>query len=321
MIFADKLIRLRKKEGWSQEELAEKLNVSRQSVSKWESAASVPELDKILTLSRLFGVSTDYLLKDDQEDVEYSNESDSTLRRVSITEANEYMEHKAKSGKTIGLGVLMCIISPVTLIALTSVSELSGALSEAVAVGIGLGILLLLVAGAVALFITTGIKGERFRYIEEEDFEPSYGVEGLAEEKLRAFSQTYTISLVSGVCLCILAVIPLIVVSLFDDFGGWVLACVCLLLVLVAVAVYLIIWSSSVKESFKAILQQDEYGPGKKERAKTESNIGGIYWPVITVAYLALSFITKRWELTWIIWPAAGVLYGVVSSIVNSIKR
>lgn len=54
MILADKIIRLRKKNGWSQEELAERLKVSRQSVSKWEGAQSVPDLDKILQLSKIF---------------------------------------------------------------------------------------------------------------------------------------------------------------------------------------------------------------------------------------------------------------------------
>ena len=67
MIFADKLIALRKKAGWSQEELAQQLNVSRQSVSKWEGAQSVPALDKIVQLSRIFGVSTDYLLLENGE--------------------------------------------------------------------------------------------------------------------------------------------------------------------------------------------------------------------------------------------------------------
>ena len=61
MIFADKLILLRKKAGWSQEELAEQMNVTRQSVSKWEGAQSVPDLDKMIRLSELFGVSTVYL--------------------------------------------------------------------------------------------------------------------------------------------------------------------------------------------------------------------------------------------------------------------
>ena len=62
MILADKIITLRKKAGWSQEELAQKLDVSRQSVSKWESAQSMPDIDKILQLSSLFSVTTDCLL-------------------------------------------------------------------------------------------------------------------------------------------------------------------------------------------------------------------------------------------------------------------
>ena len=88
MTFSDKLIALRKKEGWSQEELAEKLNVTRQSVSKWEGAQSVPDIDKILQLSRLFGVTTDYLLKDDATEPEYTeNDTSSLPRRKALTAA------------------------------------------------------------------------------------------------------------------------------------------------------------------------------------------------------------------------------------------
>ena len=66
MILADRIVELRKKKGWSQEELAEAAGVTRQSVSKWESAQSVPDLDKILKLAEIFGVTTDYLLKDEK---------------------------------------------------------------------------------------------------------------------------------------------------------------------------------------------------------------------------------------------------------------
>ena len=62
MILADKIIEERKKNGWSQEELANKLGVSRQAVSKWESSGSIPDLQRILQMSELFGVTTDYLL-------------------------------------------------------------------------------------------------------------------------------------------------------------------------------------------------------------------------------------------------------------------
>mgnify|MGYP003314378875 CR=1 FL=1 len=70
MILADKIINERKKLGWSQEELAEKLDVSRQSVSKWESAQSAPDLNRVLKMAEIFGVSTDYLLKDEVENQE-----------------------------------------------------------------------------------------------------------------------------------------------------------------------------------------------------------------------------------------------------------
>mgnify|MGYP003624004059 CR=1 FL=1 len=67
MTFAMKLQTLRKKNGYSQEYLAEQCGVSRQAVSKWESDLAYPETDKIIYLSQLLGVSTDYLVKDDAE--------------------------------------------------------------------------------------------------------------------------------------------------------------------------------------------------------------------------------------------------------------
>ena len=95
MIFADKLIALRKQHGLSQEQLAEKLNVSRQSVSKWEGAQSIPDINKIIQLSQIFGVSTDYLLKDELENEkdEYieTGEKSEELKYVSMEDANEFL--------------------------------------------------------------------------------------------------------------------------------------------------------------------------------------------------------------------------------------
>ena len=92
MILADKLILLRKRAGWSQEELAQQLDVSRQAVSKWEGAQSIPDIHKILQLSQLFGVSTDYLLRDELEEPEGGTPpaavpDEPGLRRVSMEEA------------------------------------------------------------------------------------------------------------------------------------------------------------------------------------------------------------------------------------------
>ena len=113
MIFADKLITLRKKAGWSQEELAEKLGVTRQSVSKWEGAQSVPDIDKILQLARLFGVTTDYLLKEEQDEPEYTAEDDTpALRKVTLAQANDCLAKAQANAPKMALATALCIAKP-----------------------------------------------------------------------------------------------------------------------------------------------------------------------------------------------------------------
>lgn len=92
MLLADKIVTLRKRAGWSQEELAAQLGVSRQSVSKWEGAQSVPDMQKVVQMSRLFGVTIDYLLKEELGEPEPAPaESDAPLRCVPMEQAADYL--------------------------------------------------------------------------------------------------------------------------------------------------------------------------------------------------------------------------------------
>ena len=123
MILADKIISLRKKAGWSQEELAEQLGVTRQSVSKWEGAQSVPDMDKVVQMSRLFGVTTDFLLKDEiEEQAAVPAEEKSILRRVTMEQAADYLARRKAAAPKVALAVLLCVISPVTLLLLSAMS-------------------------------------------------------------------------------------------------------------------------------------------------------------------------------------------------------
>ena len=67
MKLSDKLIELRKEKNWSQEDFAEKLDVSRQAISRWENGTALPDAQNILRISKLFNVSADYLLNDEYE--------------------------------------------------------------------------------------------------------------------------------------------------------------------------------------------------------------------------------------------------------------
>ena len=310
MILADKIIKLRKKNGWSQEELAEKMNVSRQAVSKWESAQTVPDLEKILQLGNLFGVSTDYLLKDEMEDEEFiETPSDVTVRRITVEDANRYLEERGRASWKIALATFLCILSPVALIYLGAASDAPNAwISEAMATTVGLGVLFLFVLCAVPLYIYCGFKNQPFEFLEKnEPFELSYGVKGIVTERQKAFRNTYVFSNIIATCLCIVSPLPLILTSfLGDDMLS--VAMLALLLLLVGIAVSLFIIVGVRQAAMQKLLCEGEYSVKNKMREEIES----VYWGLVVAIYLLVSYLTHAWHVTWVIFPLAGALSSVV---------
>ena len=118
MILAEKITNLRKQMNLSQEQLAEKLNVSRQSVSKWESAQSMPDTGKIIQLAEIFGVTTDYLLREDLGEVEVFlfPSDESLLRHVSMEEANEFLEKNEQKASAVSTAVALFVLSVVPIL-------------------------------------------------------------------------------------------------------------------------------------------------------------------------------------------------------------
>lgn len=320
MIFADKLINLRKKAGMSQEELADKLGVSRQSVSKWEGAQSIPDISKVIELSNIFGVSTDYLLKDELEFEDNTPVEDVKERKaVSIEEVNEYLEIIDKTRKMNALGVLLCITSPVVLLFLLMFYNLYS-FDERLAVGLGIILLILQVAIAIALFIISGFKMKKFEFLNTDIFETKYGVTGLVKEKKNQYSQTHITMNVVGVLLCVLSAVPLLATVFIAD-GKYVLLGVCILLVLCALGVYILVDSGIKMEAYNQLLQEEDYTKENKKTNAGVNNIMGAYWMIVTAIYLLWSFISGDWNITWIVWVIAGVLCPVVKIIASAIKN
>ena len=317
MILADKIIQLRKKSGWSQEELAAQMGVSRQSVSKWESGQSIPDLDKILKLSALFNVSTDFLLKDELSDapvaVDQAPEADAAVRTVSMEEADAFLTLQAQAAPKIALGVSLCILSPMLLIYLGALSDVEGGyrVSEAVAMAVGLPVLLLVVVGAVALFLRYGRPLERYDYLDKEAIELAYGVEGVVRKRHGAMVKRHTVRLIVGTALCILAAVPLFVSAVFEEQGALMGPVYGLLatLAMVAVGVYLLVETCTLNGGYQRLLEEGDYTRAKKEESKRNGPLLMIFWGVTTGIYLFWSFWTDDWERTWLVWPVAGVLF------------
>ena len=319
MILAEKIVKLRKGQGWSQEELAMRLNVSRQSVSKWESMASMPDLDKILKMSELFGVSTDYLLKDEApaEDgcINGESQSQEDARSVTLEEANQYLSTVRDAGGKIANGVSLCIFSPVLLILLSSAAERKiFPLSEAAAESMGICCLLLLVSAAVALFVYHGLRLSRYEYLEREPIVTEYGVAGIAETKQEEYTQLHRQLLVSGIVLCIVSIFPLMIAAATENLFWEDISAACIFL-FVAVGVNLIVRTSFIWGSFQKLLEEGDFTREKKAEERRNEPFTVFYWCLVLAVYLGASFVTRRWDYTWIIWPVAAVLFAAALAL------
>lgn len=318
MILADKIIRLRKKNGWSQEELADKMNVSRQAVSKWEAAQTTPDLEKILQLGNLFGVTTDYLLKDELVDEEFVEGVDETpIRKISLAEANDYLEQRKNASVQIAIATLLCIISPILIFLLLAFSECTSIpITENLAVGIGMVALFSLVTIAVVIYIRVGFKNAPYEFLEKEPFETEYGVTGLAREKQKTYRNTYIKYNIFGTCACILSPVPLICAAL-SGRELLVMFMLCATLVTVAIGVMFFIVAGVRWASMQKLLKEGEFSEKGKQKNKIIEAIGTVYWLLATAIYLGWSFLTSDWHITWVIWPIAGVLFAVVELVCN----
>ncbi len=332
MIFADKLVDLRKKSGWSQEELAEKLNVSRQAVSKWEGAQSIPDMARIIQLSELFSVSTDYLLKDNLEPADAAPATDlsgdalpdTPARTIGMEEANAFLKIKEENSRRVALGVLLCILSPVALILLGGIHEFGlWNWSAQAATGVGLAILILMVLPAVGLFITAGLRIAPYERLEKEPLETLYGVSGMVRERQEKFRPVHSRYLITGILLCIASCVPLFISLAFcrEDSFLQVIG-IASILVLSAIGVMLIVRVSIIQGSYQILLEEGEYSRSSKENTRHFGFITGAYWCLVTAVYLIWLFTGKNnGQDSWIVWPVAAVAYGAVAIVTGALRK
>lgn len=322
MALAEKILALRRGRGWSQEELAERAGVSRQSISKWESAASVPDIDKILELSRIFGVTTDYLLKDDAaEDKpepsapgEGEGETAAQARSAPVIgrdEAEAFVAQGRVWARRIALGVALCILSPAPLILLNGLTRWR-ALSQTAAEAAGMAALFVLAAAGVALFIVAGAGMKRFSHLRPGEFALQSEVAASARCARAAAQGRYGAFLAVGVALCILSPVPLVLVGVSGagDVANALAAAA--LLLAAAVGVYLIVRASCARACFDRLLGEGEYRPEAVRANRREEKLGGVYWPLMTAAYLLWSFLSGDWHITWVLWPAAALAFAAL---------
>jgi transcriptional regulator with XRE-family HTH domain len=323
MILADKIIRLRKQFGWSQEELAEKMNISRQSVSKWESTNSIPDLNRIIMLAEIFDVSTDFLLKDDIETFDSITESkESNIIQISLEQAKQYVEDKVQISSLVTKGVMLCICSVVPLFFFLAMAETNRLnLTSDIATAIGIVSILIMVSIAISFFIKTNQYDNDLAVIEDEPFELAYGVHSVFKEKLKQFRPTYNRRLSIGIFMFIISFVPLMSVSILSGGTDIVLMMLIVLLLIIATGIYILSSASAKFEAFNNILKDTSIETEKSKRVKRAEKLAAFYWPLLTAIFLGWSLWTMDWGITWIIWPVGAVFFAALVGLMELLDK
>lgn len=319
MIIAEKIMSLRKQYGWSQEELADLIGVSRQSVSKWESAAAMPDIQKIIKLSEVFEVSVDYLLKDEMDLPESTKvvstadigvDNDRSIKIVSLEEANEYMDATEKHANKIAGAVALFILSPVANLLAEAVGRANdGDILERLSITM----LFLMIGVGVALCVISGFAISKYEYLSKEQIKLGYGVEAAVKRKYEPFKQVMGQRIAVGVFLCIVGTLPGILFDNGDKYtSGLENISAPIMLIMVTAAVYMFVKVGIISGGYSKLLQEGDYTPEHKHVEQKMEPFAGIYWIAVTGIYLILGLVFGYWNKTWVIWPIAGLIYGAI---------
>lgn len=311
MILAEKIIKLRKQFGWSQEELAEKMNVSRQSVSKWESTNSIPDLNKIILLGEIFSVSTDFLLKDENESFNFQDESKTPdTIQVSLEQATKYIDSKMEVSSLNTKGVLLCVCSVIPLFFFLAMAEASRLnITGDMAAALGVVSILVMVSIAVSFFIKTNQYESDTAVIDDEKFELAYGVHSVFSEKLKSFRVIYNRRLSVSIFLFIISFVPLMIAAMLYSGTDIILMMLILLIVILASGIYIVSPVSAKYEAYQNILKDISIEKVKSKRTKRAEKLAAFYWPLLGTVFLGWSLWTMDWGVTWIVWPVGSVLF------------
>lgn len=296
MAFSDNLQFLRTRQGQTQEQLAEALEVSRQSVSKWESGQSYPEMDTILRICDLYHVDLDTLMRGSVEDslVEDTAQYDKFM--------NGFSKRMAFAVGGIIAGVGLC-----ALMEARGVSQyLIGAF------------LLLVVAVCVVVIVASSLQNENFRkaYPTIADF--------YTEQEKQAFRQKFVWFIAGGVGAILFDVaLLLLFFSKFPEEEPFESYAISVFLLIVAGAVTAFVYAGIQEEKYKI----DEYNrdnnptPEVKKRMGLITTICAALMTLVTALYVGLGLALDLWRTAWWVFAVGGILCAVVYIVLDPYRN
>lgn len=297
MGFSQNLQFFRKQQNITQEQLAEKLEVSRQTVSKWEAGSSYPEMEKILQLCDIFSCSMDLLLRGDAE--------------ASLQQENTgYDQQMTRFTKQITWGVALTLIGLCAFLA---------CLCFGIQILLAVSVFLLFLIVSALVFVIAGIQHSFFK--RQNPFVLDFYTE---EEKRRA-AQKFSIQIALGVGISLIGL--LLFLLLFYIFPNNNLLPATVFLCFIAAAAPIFVYAGLTNGKYKI----ESYNANNKremeiEKRSEENGIKIGAWSscimlLATVLFLLFGFLWNAWKIAWIVYPIGALLCGVVAVLYSLIPK
>lgn len=308
MSLGENLQFLRKRDNITQEQLAEAMEVSRQSVSKWESDASYPEMDKLLQLADFFHCNLDEMIKQD-------------MSSLYVEDKSNYDSFFDKFSKQVTLGVALILSGITTMLFLMAIlPEKPGFDMEALG-GIGFFIFL---AIAVAIFVVAGLQSEHF---EKEN---PYIEDFYTKEERDAFQKKFIKWIASGMVFIFIGIIW----AIGSDFiftgkeiamGGAtgfidtdeLIGSIFMLCITIAVTLFTYAGTQQSKYDIRHYNLMHDHNSQTYKNSKKTGTVCGCIMLIATIIFLACGLLLNHWEYVAPIYACFGVACGIAAIIIN----
>lgn len=297
MSFSENLKTLRKMTNMSQEQLAEKLEVSRQAVSKWETGEGYPETEKILTICKMFNCSMDEILQGE-------------ITQDTSDIKNKYEALFNSFAKSVAFGVFIIIIGFILLL-LFGELVMRNYISEAVGDATGMGILLSLTMIAVAGFIYQGMTKSNFEK-KNQTIPQIY-----SQSEIDTFNKKFIFAIIFGVSLILFGLIFLVVFQELNTFGNNSDIPTMVFLTLVSFGVFLFVYFGIQKSKYNINEYNEENCLEKQNESSITDKIDSVIMLVATAIFLFCGFVFNWWRFAWVAFPIGGIFVAIANVIIG----
>lgn len=287
MSLGENLQFLRKTKNMTQEDLAETLNVSRQSVSKWESDVTFPEMDKIIQICSMFSCSIDSLIK-------------GSVEKETAQDKSGYDKHMNSFSKSISAGVGICISG----VAFAAFSDGFNINENLIAIGF-----FVFIVAAVMIFVVSGINNAAFEK-HNPVITPFY-----KDEQIQSFERKFPIRIALGIGIIILGLMITIGVSSLDKTPLTEALENSVLMFSAAIGTPILVYNGMQKDKYDI----EKYNKRKRKENNSEKSISqkihAVIMLIAVIVFLVTGIVWNLWQYNWLAFAIGGILCGIVNVI------